>query len=1244
MTKMNEVEGHCACKMHAIIAAVLVLSAIIIGNMAWGNVVYASGELHTVAYFMGEATGGAVPAVQSQVAPNAIVTALPNSGGLSRVGYVFGGWICGNATYQPGDTFMMPAADVVLSPVWVPAFSVTYLANGGVLGTAPNDNSRYTTGAYVQIMGNTGGLNKDYGFYCWNTKADGSGTEYMQDQMIRMGNENIILYAIYYTNVPLILERDYYTVSCHGNDNTAGSTPVDPTHYSKEISRKETFCVQGNIEGLVKDGYAFAGWNSKADGSGTSYEIGNAFPVFGDIILYAVWMPVYSVTYSANGADLWEVYQPVSYPQGTKVRVIDKDRVSMYKFNCIFAGWCNTPGGSGTTYSPGDVFSITSDVVLYAKWQPAFDSNNKPKRTFSYNGNGNTEGSLPPIQLISSTQEVTITVAGPGTMKKEGYIFDGWFWNSSDYKEGDTIKIFDLSPTLSAKWEPAFTVTYHKNTSTSGSAPTDTNVYTTGIHVTILGNTGNLLNDAVGYFYGWNTSADGTGTTYLPGDKVLLSSSLSLYAMFSSVVVEIPPEILLVSTPILYYANQADSGQAPIDYNYYSAGSSIVVLGNSGGLYKYNHVFAGWNTKSDGSGTSYLPGSTIVIPQNDKFVALFAMFNLYIDTSVRETITVQYERNNATGGSVPKDIKQYDEGEAVIVQGNPGNLYRMNFTFGGWNTQANGGGTTYRAGDTFAYPPVNSSQPIPVLFALWENHPTYYTIQYAKGASVSGTVPTDSTQYQSGSSVTAKNASLTLTGNYFIGWNTAANGSGQTYLPGDVVTMTPNLTLYAYFSPSKRYYVNYSGIGSKSGAPPNDAKRYLGGYSQGATATASHIGALVAESNYYFAGWNTAADGSGTTYGGGDTFTIGASDITLYPIWKAYPHLRTVTYLANGGTGGAPPMDSSTYLPGALVTLRSNSEGLEKSDASFCGWWINGALYKPGGSYSMGDKHIIAFASWATRISQDLKPSICYKGNGNTGGTVPTDEDAYQEYFYRITLPSNTGNLTKNGYLFSGWTDGIFTYWPGEQITTAQNINQITFYAVWVPAKHIVYDSNGSSGGSVPVDASGYREGSFATVSANTGNLEKEGYIFGGWWINAQLYRPGQSVVIGHADTKATAVWILKPVLETSSQISISTPLFYKNNVLVEAAQTGSIRCKFTITNLSNWEVCPAISIAAYKDGKLVKLLVLSPDSITVGEGASRDCEIDIDIPTDCKYIKLFAFDSMGELTPVITPAKIKVQ
>lgn len=76
-------------------------------------------------------------------------------------------------------------------------------------------------------------------------------------------------------------------------------------------------------------------------------------------------------------------------------------------------------------------------------------------------------------------------------------------------------------------------VYYDANKSESGSAPNDTNSYITDEDATVLDNNGNLTRK--GYkFVGWNTSADGNGTSYKAGDIIKMGDSdITLYAQWT---------------------------------------------------------------------------------------------------------------------------------------------------------------------------------------------------------------------------------------------------------------------------------------------------------------------------------------------------------------------------------------------------------------------------------------------------------------------------------------------------------------------------------------------------------------------------------------------------------------------------------------------------------------------------------------------------------------------------------------
>jgi len=77
-----------------------------------------------------------------------------------------------------------------------------------------------------------------------------------------------------------------YTITYDGNGNKSGTVPTD----TKAYIEGDTVTVLGNTGRLAKAGYSFAGWNTKSDGSGTSYQVGSTFTMgSSNISLYAKW-------------------------------------------------------------------------------------------------------------------------------------------------------------------------------------------------------------------------------------------------------------------------------------------------------------------------------------------------------------------------------------------------------------------------------------------------------------------------------------------------------------------------------------------------------------------------------------------------------------------------------------------------------------------------------------------------------------------------------------------------------------------------------------------------------------------------------------------------------------------------------------------------------------------------------------------------------------------------------------------
>ena len=91
-----------------------------------------------------------------------------------------------------------------------------------------------------------------------------------------------------------------------------------------------------------------------------------------------------------------------------------------------------------------------------------------------------------------------------------------------------------------------YTVTYNGNIDTSGNAPTDSSSpYTSGSTVTVLGNSGSPVLAKSGFtFAGWNTAANGSGTSYSQGNTFTINDNTTLYAQWTSVTAPSTPTSL----------------------------------------------------------------------------------------------------------------------------------------------------------------------------------------------------------------------------------------------------------------------------------------------------------------------------------------------------------------------------------------------------------------------------------------------------------------------------------------------------------------------------------------------------------------------------------------------------------------------------------------------------------------------------------------------------------------------------
>ena len=954
-------------------------------------------------------------------------------------------------------------------------FTVTYYGNTNTNGQPPIDElSPYNADSIVTVLNQNTLIKNSFYFFGWNTLPNGSGINYMTGQTFSI-NSDVSLYAQW-------IPDGSYTVIYNGNTNTGGTPLIDNL---SPYTANSTVTVLGQGT-LVKNSNTFAGWNTLANGLGTSYAIGATFTITTNTVLYAKWTPItYTVTYNGNtntgGTPLIDNLSP--YTANSTVTVLGTG--TLVKTDNNFIGWNTLANGLGTSYAIGATFTITTNTVLYAKWTPI-------TYTITYNGNTNTSGS--PLSDSSSPYITgsTIIVLGQGTLVKTDNNFIGWNTLANglgtSYAIGATFTI-TTNTVLYAQWTPiTYTITYNGNANTGGSPLTDSSSpYITGSTITVLG-AGTLVKTG-NTFAGWNTLANGSGTSYAIGATFTITTNTILYAKWIPI------------TYTLTYNGNTNTGGSPLTDNWspYLTGSTVTVLG-AGTLVKTGNTFAGWNTLANGSGTSYAIGATFTITTN---TILYAQW-----TPSSESYTVIYNGNTNTGGSPLTDNSSpYVTGSTVTVLGQ-GTLVKTGSTFSGWNTAADGSGTSYAIGATF---PISSNT---TLYAQWS--PITYSVAYNGNTNTGGSPLTDnSSPYVTGSTVTVLGqGTLVKTGNTFSGWNTAADGSGTSYAIGATFPISSNTTLYAQWTPSGgSYTVTYNGNTNTSGNQVIDSSSP---YTSGSTVTilGNIVSPRLAKTGFGFAGWNTAADGSGISYIGGNTFTISA-DTIFYAQW-----IIGVSLLYNAGTGGSglEPLSSRTtyvqYTTAGVVDNRAFVNGA----LVFGGWNTaangSGISYAAGSTISMTGT-IILYAQW---INPAIQYTLVYNAGTNGSGTPPAGSTIYNSNT-PVTVLGNTGPFTNtnNALSFYGWNtlaNGTGTsYITGIAFNIIANM---TLYAQWVDLSSpltVTYDGNGNTGGAVPANPTNYPSGVRVPIlGANT--LTKPGYTFVGW--NSSSIGTGSAYVPGY--------------------------------------------------------------------------------------------------------------------------------
>jgi uncharacterized repeat protein (TIGR02543 family) len=422
------------------------------------------------------------------------------------------------------------------------------------------------------------------------------------------------------------------------------------------------------------------------------------------------------------------------------------------------------------------------------------------------------------------------------------------------------------------------------------------------------------------------------------------------------------------------------------------------------------------------------------------------------------TCSLTYDANEGTG-TVPTNTNTYEPGDSVTVASGNG-LTNPGHDFAGWATHKDGTGTVIQSGDTFTI------QANTVLYAKWA---AQLTVTYNANGAESGTVPVDSATYHPGDTIIVpeNTGELTRTGYTFRSWNTAADGTGVTYLAGSQLTFTESITLYAnwdlaIYSSEEFLVVNLPSLNEWRHIPVPEALinpavgdgNYIKRTGFALRFVLPYViprGTIIKSASLKGVGGvalgitETAVSGEGTSCFIRAHLSPAPAAITGL---TDYMSRRGLNGSAGQITAASANFSDREITPGAAfepVSLVSVLQELASTgDVSSI------VLFIDDHNDWSDDDHAYSLAL-PMGLSYSYDCTVAYNGNGSTGGTLPVDGGSPYSYGDTVTILGNTGSLTRNGYTFLKWNtkaDGTGTdYHAGDRFIISANT---TLYAQWV--------------------------------------------------------------------------------------------------------------------------------------------------------------------------------------------------
>lgn len=701
---------------------------------------------------------------------------------------------------------------------------------------------------------------------------------------------------------------------------------------------------------------------------------------------------------------------------------------------------------------------------------------------------------------------------------KTNRTFYGWSANTDandrDVPVGDTMDRNTLdanarteivmparAKTVYALWAVNPTLSYNVNAPQGSTAPgtpasrtvpyntaaSDTSGWTTG-------DTGKIP----GYrFDGWYTAPNGGRYDF----NTPLTGNVTVYAHWIG-----------NGYTVRFAGNGATGGNTPDQAFQYNIGQNL----RRNGFVRDGYTFTGWKRADNQQAYGDGQWVTNLTTQPDGIVTMVAQW------SANEA-HIRYNPNPPAGKTAGGNGTPNWDGHTGDTPAIRGNGWTIDgYTFAGWTTNADGGGTKYAPGASW------TASGTLTLYAQWTPGEAGLTYD-GNGATGGKTDPQNGVTDQK---VNVRQNGFTRDGYTFVRWDTQADCRGKAVNPGDKWTLQGSSTLYACWAGNAQT-LTYHGNGATGGNTAAQSGK------TGDELTTNANG--FTRDGYTFVRWDTAKDGSGTAYGEGKNgvsqYVMKPAGNDLYAIWKANP--ATIQYRNDwpNTTGSTPDTTGNT---GDTVTISQNS--FDRPGYTFTGW----STSKRGDpSLQPGDKHTLEPRTTTVWAQWKADPAhLVYNSNiGTVGSETKTVDGVVDQTVKTITNP-----FDRPGYTFSGWNtqaDGKGkAYATGaDYVLTANDKstpkNTSVLYAQWkINGASLKFNPNGGIGhvDDVTGDA-------FSTVTipgdAKEPKITRPGYRFVGWSTEknppagSTFLQPGEGKVTLPAEGSTTVYAQWEPSLTT---------------------------------------------------------------------------------------------------------------